>query len=140
MAGTTGTLTNTVVTMLQSSADGVNVRLGAIEGSDAGITASFIRSIVALNASIEIGEKTGHAQYPALLVYCDKLSNSLREKFRQFSGKAHLVVEVRYSQDRLERLKNKYAGMCGCGMRPSRRFSRRLGQWGVLFRRIRRRL
>ena len=79
MAGTTGTLTNTIVTMLQSSADGVNVRLGAIEGSDAGITANFIRSIVALNANIEIGEKTGHAQYPALLVYCDKLSNSLQE-------------------------------------------------------------
>jgi hypothetical protein len=59
---------------------------------------------VALNANVEIGEKTGHAQYPALLVYCDKISNLLKEKFRQFSGKAHLVVEVRYSQDRLDAL------------------------------------
>jgi hypothetical protein len=35
-------------------------------------------------------------------VYCDKVSNSLKEKFRRFSGKAHVVVEVRHSQDRLE--------------------------------------
>ena len=104
MAGTTGTLTNTVVAMLQSTVDGVNVRLGAIEQSDSSITAAGIRSIIALNASVEISEKTGHAQYPALLVYCDKLSNTLQEKFRQFSGKAHLVVEVRYSQDRLDLL------------------------------------
>jgi len=90
--------------MLQSPVDGVNVRLGVIEENDAGITSSGIRSIVALNANVEISEKTGHAQYPALLVYCDKLSNTLQEKFRQFSGKAHLVAEVRYSQDRLERL------------------------------------
>jgi len=90
--------------MLQSTVDGVNVRLGAIERSDSGVTALGIRSIVALNANVEIGEKTGHAQYPALLVYCDKISNLLKEKFRQFSGKAHLVVEVRYSQDRLDAL------------------------------------
>ena len=44
--------------------------------------------MLALNASVEISEKAGHAHYPALLVYCDKLSNTLKEKFRQFSGKA----------------------------------------------------
>jgi hypothetical protein len=41
-------------------------------------------------------------QYPALVVYCDKMSNTLKEKFRQFSGKAHVVVEVRHSQDDLD--------------------------------------
>src|SRR5689334_25432972 len=85
MAGTTGTLTATVVSMLSSGENGVNVRVGAIEQADASLHAAGIRSIVALNASVEISEKTGHALYPALLVYCDKFSNSLREKFRQFS-------------------------------------------------------
>ena len=106
MAGTTGTLTGTLVSMLESSTDGVNIRIGAIEQADASLTAPGIRSIVALNASVEIGEKTGHAHYPALLVYCDKLANTLKEKFRQFSGKAHMVVEVRCSQDRLEGLES----------------------------------
>lgn len=106
MAGTTGTLTAAVVSKLASLSDGVNVRIGAIESADSGLNGPGVRSIVALNASVEISEKTGHAHYPALLVYCDKMSNQLREKFRQFSGKAHLVVEVRYSQDRLDGLES----------------------------------
>ena len=57
---------------------------------------------MAQNASADISEKAGHAHYPALLVYCDKMSNTLKEKFRRFSGKAHMVVEVRHSQDRLD--------------------------------------
>jgi len=104
MAGTTGTITNAVLSMLQSTTDGVNVRLGAIEQADASLAAPGIRSIEALNTSADIAEKTGRARYPALLVYCDKLSNSLKEKFRQFSGKAHVVVEVRCSRDLIEGL------------------------------------
>jgi len=103
MAGITGTLTEAVVGRLRSSQDGVNARIAAIEFGDA-ISTAGIHFIAALNASVEIAEKNGHAHYPALLVYCDKMSNLLKEKYRQFSGKAHLVVEVRYSQDRLESL------------------------------------
>ena len=127
MAGTTGTLTATVVSMLSSTTKGANVRVAAIEQADPTLSAVGIRSIVALNASVEIGEKTGHALYPALLVYCDKLSNSLTEKFRQFSGRAHLVVEVRYSQDRLDGLENNtqvYADAV-CAMLDDSR-----GDWG----------
>jgi hypothetical protein len=95
-------LTDTVVSMLASTTDGVSVRVGAIEQDDSSLQATGIRTIVALNASVDISEKTGYVQYPALLVYCDKLANTLVEKFRQFSGKAHMVVEVRHSQDTLD--------------------------------------
>jgi hypothetical protein len=101
MAGLSGTLAETVVSMLASTTNGVNVRVGAIAKNDASVTASGIQTIVALNASVEISDKVGYVQYPALLVYCDKLSNTLKEKFRDFSGKAHVVVEVRHSQDTL---------------------------------------
>jgi hypothetical protein len=104
MAGTSGMLTAKLLSKLASGTDGVNVRIGAIESADSALCTPGVRSIVSLNASVEISEKAGHAHYPALLVYCDKVSNTLREKFRQFSGKAHLVVEVRHSQDRLENL------------------------------------
>jgi hypothetical protein len=106
MAGLTGALTSTVVTRLTSTIDGVSVRVAAITKGDPAFQGTGqtvgIRTIVAQNASADISEKAGHAQYPALLVYCDKMSNTLREKFRRFSGKAHLVVEVRHSQDRLD--------------------------------------
>lgn len=101
MAGLSGTLAATVVSMLTSTTNGVNVRVGAIESNDSSISATGIRTIVALNASVDISEKTGYVQFPALLVYCDKISNTLKEKFRGFSGKAHVVVEVRQSQDTL---------------------------------------
>jgi hypothetical protein len=104
MAGLSGALTSIVVSMLTSTTDGVNVRIAAMETADSSLNAPGIRTIVALNASVEISEKTGYVRYPALLVYCDKLSNTLKEKFRQFSGKAHVVVEARYSQDDLDSL------------------------------------
>jgi hypothetical protein len=104
MAGLTGTLIGTLLSKLQSKVDGVNVRITAIEQADTSAAEPALKSITALNASVEISEKTGHAQYPALLVYCDKLSNSLKEKFRRFSGRAHAVVEVRCSRDRIEGL------------------------------------
>jgi hypothetical protein len=101
MAGLSGMLTSAVVSRLTSTVDGVNVRMAAIETADPSVQTIGIQTIVAQNASVDISEKTGHAHYPAVLVYCDKLSNTLKEKFRQFSGKAHIVVEVRHSQDQL---------------------------------------
>jgi hypothetical protein len=106
MAGLSGTLAATVVSMLTSTTNGVNVRVGAIESGDSSLTATGIETIVALNASVEVSDKTGYVRYPALLVYCDKLSNTLKEKFRDFSGKAHVVVEVRQSQDTLPGLES----------------------------------
>jgi hypothetical protein len=90
-----------VVSKLTSPTSGVTSQITALEQLDSGLQAGAIRNIVALNASVDISEKVGFVQYPALLVYCDKMSNTLKEKFRQFSGKAHLVVEVRHSQDEL---------------------------------------
>src|SRR5579862_9222076 len=107
MAGLGGTLTATVVSMLASATSGVNVRVGAIEKSDSSLDAAGIRTIAPLNASVEIGEKAGYVQYPALLVYCDKLSNTLKEKFREFSGRAHVVVEVRQAQDTLDGIESR---------------------------------
>lgn len=58
--------------------------------------------IIAHNVAPELSERATTSKYPLLYVYCSKLSNALREKFRTFSGDAQMVVEVRVSQDRLE--------------------------------------
>ena len=54
------------------------------------------------NVTADLIEKTGGTKYPAIHLYCEKFVNSLKEKFRTFSGRSVLVVEVRVSQDRLE--------------------------------------
>jgi hypothetical protein len=45
-------------------------------------------------------------QYPAVNVYCEKIVNGLKEKFRTFSGDVLTTVELRYSQDRLDGLQD----------------------------------
>ena len=63
--------------------------------------------VVARNVSPEIAEKSTGAVYPVFQVYCEKVNNALREKFRTFSGTARMTVEVRASQDRLETLEQR---------------------------------
>ena len=104
MAGITGQITSTTLQKLQAQNDGVSARVSAIVTADAHLSAIGIRSMTAHNISVDVSEKIGNTQYPALLVYCDKLTNALKEKFRRFSGKAHMVIEVRHSQDKLDAL------------------------------------
>ena len=104
MAGISGNLTVAVVNKLQAPRDGVNARIGAMQEADSSLKAPGIRTIQAHNIPADLNEKSGQVLYPALMVYCDKVANTLREKFRQFSGRVSLVVEVRHSQDKLENL------------------------------------
>ncbi len=60
--------------------------------------------ILAQNISAEVAERRPGVIYPAFYVYCDRLRNDLKEKFRLFSGKADMAVEVRVSSDTLDTL------------------------------------
>jgi hypothetical protein len=63
--------------------------------------ASQVRS---QNVAADLAERSAPTHYPVVHVYCEKIVNDLREKFRSFSGTARMAVELRYSQDRLEGL------------------------------------
>jgi hypothetical protein len=90
---------------LLTSTSGVNSNLELLAQLEtmplAPLTDNHIRTH---NVSFELSDRTADVTYPAVYVYCDKISNLLTEKFRAFSGKAHMVMEVRLSQDRLEGL------------------------------------
>jgi hypothetical protein len=62
---------------------------------------------VAGNLAPDLADKTHGARYPQLCVYCEKLCNRQREKFRRFSGTAEMVVDVRVSQDRSDGMEQK---------------------------------
>lgn len=55
------------------------------------------------HASADITERTP-GSYPLILVYCEKVTNELREKFKRFSGVAEVAVEVRATAERLDDL------------------------------------
>jgi hypothetical protein len=56
------------------------------------------------NVSADLAEQSGVVRYPTVQVYCEKIVNSLEEKFRTFSGTLQMAIEVRHSSDRLEGL------------------------------------
>jgi hypothetical protein len=104
MAGIGATVGRRLVEILTSES---GVGAAVMEGSlAAGIVMPPLMrgQVVAQNVAADLTEKTAGAKYPALYVYCDRVTNSLREKFRQFSGTARMVVEARVSQERLEDL------------------------------------
>ena len=62
------------------------------------------KQIFTQNVAQELVERSVEVKYPTLLLFPEKITNDLREKFRTFSGKAHMAVEIRVSQDRIEGL------------------------------------
>ena len=66
-----------------------------------------LSQIIAQNVPADLIEKSAGTKYPAYHIYCEKLQNTMREKFRQFSGTATLNVDVRVTHDRLEGLDEK---------------------------------
>jgi hypothetical protein len=72
-----------------------------------GLPLPLLLGPMAQNVAADLLEKTAGAQYPRLHLYTEKITNSLREKFRAFSGTVRLAAEVRVSQDRVEDLERK---------------------------------
>jgi hypothetical protein len=54
------------------------------------------------NVASDVAEKVVDVKYTAVYVYCAKIVNDLKEKFRTFSGRLQMEIDVRVSQDRLE--------------------------------------
>ncbi len=97
----------TKIISILTAPTGLNGNLGAL-GQAAGLNLPAVAEsqITAQNISAELAGRAHEVKYPTLHVYCEKLSNVLREKFRTFSGTASMAIEVRVSQDRMEGLQN----------------------------------
>ena len=63
--------------------------------------------VVWQSISVEMAEKTPSTGYPMLLVHCEKVKNTLRQKFARFSGTATIEVEARVSGDSAETLEEQ---------------------------------
>ena len=98
-----GTLTAHKVVGLLAGSAGLPASIAQLAGEQNIAVAAFApNQVLEQNVTPEIVERTTGTKYPQVHVYCAKLANLLREKFRRFSGDAQIVAEVRVSQDRLE--------------------------------------
>jgi hypothetical protein len=97
-----------------TSTGGLNTNLAALAQAES-VTVLPVASqfVFTENVSSDVAEKSGEVKYTAVYIYCDKVVNSLKEKFRSFSGNLQMEIDVRVSQDRLEgieRVSQLYAG------------------------------
>ena len=86
-----------------TSPNGLNASLAALAQSES-VTVSPVSptNFFTDNVSSDIAEKSVEPKYTAIYIYCDKMMNTLTEKFRTFSGTIEMTIDVRVSQDRLE--------------------------------------
>ena len=92
---------------LLKAPEGLNANVAALAEAEQ-LTLPQIpeRLLIAQNVAVEVTERATELKYPAMNLYCETLVNELREKFRTFSGRAGMAMEVRLSQDRLEGLED----------------------------------
>jgi hypothetical protein len=98
-----------IATVIQriTAPNGMNASLEAMVGPATSLVKRVdTANIVAQNVAPELAEQNRPLTYPSVSVYCDKITNSLTEKFRRFSGTVQVIVEIRHSQDRLEGLQD----------------------------------
>ena len=102
-----GSAVTAKVVGLVTGSSGVNANLGELT-SASGTAAALVDAaqIRTGSAAADLAERAGTVKYPAVNIYCEKLVNSLAEKFRSFSGTAQMAIEVRYSADRLDGLQD----------------------------------
>ena len=107
---------------------GLNAQLAELAGSEAELPARIeAAQMTPQNVAMELAERSRQVRYPAVHVYCERLVNNLREKFRTFAGTAQMSVEVRVSQDRLEGLED---GLGTLVEAVTRVLDRNRGDWG----------
>ena len=106
---------------------GVNSRIGELRAANIELPAINGVEILEQHVSAEIAERAGNVRYPVAHVYCDRVVNQLKEKFRTFSGTAQLNVEVRVSHDHMEELQKQIQT---CMEAITDVLDRQRGSWG----------
>ncbi len=100
-------ITGKVIQRLTEPAGGVNANLAAL--TQGALTIPGIldpAQIRSGNIAADLAERSDTVQYPAANIYCEKIINSQIEKFRTFSGKLQMAIDLRHSEDRLDQIQS----------------------------------
>jgi hypothetical protein len=94
--------TNKLMAILTGS-EGVPAAVASQSQAEGSLLAAVsAMQIIAQNVAPDLAERSSISNYPLVYVYCSKVVNQLREKFRTFSGDAEMIIEFRTSQDQLD--------------------------------------
>ncbi len=97
------TVASTLSNILTAPSSG-GLQINTVVTSYSSLPPVALGSIVTGNSSTDLNENSLVLSYPTVSIFCEKLSNTLKEKFRTFSGTAETVIEVRQSQNQLQNI------------------------------------
>jgi hypothetical protein len=98
-------IATSALTKRLNSDDGLPQRVGQLVLTSAlQIPQISAADILERHVAADVAEKTSGVRYPVVYVYCEKVVNDLREKFRTFSGTADLSVDIRVSHEHMDDL------------------------------------
>jgi hypothetical protein len=107
MTARIGSATTVKVMQRITGPAGVNSSLAALTQAGSALASPLDSAQVrSQNVAADVAERSTTVQYPAVNVYCEKIANTLKEKFRTFSGNVLMAIELRHSQDRLDGLQD----------------------------------
>src|SRR5262249_1759254 len=108
--------------------NGIGANLpAALIAPGSGTPVPRIEQMRAQNVPAELAERSEIVKYPAVNVFCQKIVNDQREKFRRFSGRILVAVEVRYGQDRLDGIESRLECYVDAAVQTLEKSS---GDWG----------
>ena len=112
---------------LMRGPSGINASLTAMEEArgDGGFAPQV--QVTAENVAADLVERSTAVRYPTANLYCEKVVNDLKEKFRSFSGRVEMAMEIRHSQDGIDGLEKSlelYTDAAAQALDASR------GDWG----------
>ncbi|HTS64021.1 MAG TPA: hypothetical protein VMH28_18485 [Candidatus Acidoferrales bacterium] len=127
MSGIGNAVTSKVADRVTGPA-GLNAGLAALtEGASDPAVQVDATQVRTVNVPAEMAERSGGIKYPTVNIYCEKISNQLKEKFRSFSGNVWMAIELRHSQDRLEGLQDRLELYADSAMQM---LNAQRGDWG----------
>ena len=121
-------ITGLVIQRMTAPSGGVNANLAAL--TQGAVTIPGIldpAQIRSGNIASDLAERSDTVQYPAANIYCEKIVNSQIEKFRTFSGKLEMAIDLRHSEDRLDHVQSSLETYADAVMGV---LSTSLGDWG----------
>jgi hypothetical protein len=121
-------VTGLVIQRMTAPSSGVNANLAALTQGSLTIPGTLDPAqIRSGNIASDLAERSDTVQYPAANIYCEKIVNSQIEKFRTFSGKLQMAIDLRHSEDRLDQVQSNLETYADAVMGV---LGASLGDWG----------
>lgn len=87
------------------AADGVNSKLAEIGARDMVRLSTLTKENVRTQRiAAKLADENSPTTYPAVYVFCDRMDNDMTAKFRRFSGRVFIGVDIRVTNERFEGL------------------------------------